>query len=105
MPPGGRNRRPVEKAKDFKGTVGKLLSYLKPFYIMIIIVMILSVGSMIFSVVGPRISGRATTLLYQGIVSKYSGGEGIDFAGIGKILLTLLAIYVVSAILDRKSVV
>ncbi|MBQ1448240.1 MAG: ABC transporter ATP-binding protein [Erysipelotrichaceae bacterium] len=103
MPPGGRNRRPVEKAKDFKGTVGKLLSYLKPFYIMIIIVMILSVGSMIFSVVGPRISGRATTLLYQGIVSKYSGGEGIDFAGIGKILLTLLAIYVVSAIFSYLS--
>ena len=89
----------VEKAKDFKGTTKKLLNnYLSKYKIAIIIVIIFAIGSTIFSIVGPKILGNATTEIFNGLVSKLSGGDGIDFGKIGQILLTLLALYVVSAL-------
>ncbi|MGL5693699.1 MAG: ABC transporter ATP-binding protein [Peptostreptococcaceae bacterium] len=89
-----------EKAKDFKGTMKTLLGYLSKFKISIILVLIFAIGSVSFSVVGPKILGKATTKIFEGLVAKVSGaqGAGIDFDAIGKILLTLIALYVFSAI-------
>lgn len=88
----------VEKAKDFKGTVKKLWRYLSKYKIALIIVMLFTIASTIFSVVGPKILGNATTELFNGVISKYTGGAGINFTKIGKILLFLLALYICSAI-------
>ena len=87
----------VEKAKDFKGTTKKLLkNYLSKYKIAIIIVIIFAIGSTIFSIVGPKILGNATTEIYNGLISKLSGGEGINFQKILEILLTLLGLYLIS---------
>ncbi|MBR2810746.1 MAG: ABC transporter ATP-binding protein, partial [Solobacterium sp.] len=94
----GRGMVAGEKAKNFKGTIVKLFRYMKPYYLQIVIIVLFSVGSTIFGIVGPRILGSATTRLAQGLVSKYTGGEGIDFDGIGRILLTLMALYLASAL-------
>ena len=88
----------VEKAKDFKGTVKKLWRYLSKYKIALIIVLLFTIASTIFSVVGPKILGNATTELFNGVISKYTGGAGINFTKIGKILLFLLALYICSAI-------
>ena len=97
---GGRGAgKVVEKPKDFKGTTKKLLkNYLAKYKIPIIIVILFAVGSTIFSIVGPKILGNATTEIYNGIINKLSGGSGIDFGKIGQILLTLLGLYVISAL-------
>lgn len=88
----------VEKAKDFKGTIKKLWGYLSKYKIALIIVVLFTIASTIFSVVGPKILGNATTELFNGVISKYTGGAGINFTKIGKILLFLLALYICSAI-------
>ena len=89
----------AEKAKDFKGTVGVLVKkYLSKYIIGLIIVVIFAIASTIFAIVGPKILGNATTEIYTGIVRKISGGTGIDFEKIGKILITLLVLYGVSAL-------
>ena len=89
----------VEKAKDFKGTTKKLIkNYLSKYKIALIIVIIFAAGSTIFSIVGPKILGNATTEIFNGLVSKLSGGSGIDFGKIAGILLSLLALYLVSAL-------
>ena len=93
---GGRMRR-GEKAKDFKGTVRKLLAYLGYYKIAVLVVMLFAVGSTIFNVVGPRILGRATTELFNGLISKITGTGGIDFQKIGHTLLLLIGIYAMSA--------
>ena len=99
---GGPGRGPgktVEKAKDFKGTTKKLLNnYLSKYRLALVIVVIFAIGSTIFSIVGPKILGNATTEIFNGLVSKLSGGSGIDFGKIGEILLTLLALYGLSAL-------
>ena len=99
---GGPGRGPgktVEKAKDFKGTTKKLLNnYLSKYKLALVIVVIFAIGSTIFSIVGPKILGNATTEIFNGLVSKLSGGSGIDFGKIGQILLTLLALYGLSAL-------
>ena len=99
---GGPGRGPgktVEKAKDFKGTTKKLLNnYLSKYRLALVIVIIFAIGSTIFSIVGPKILGNATTEIFNGLVSKLSGGSGIDFGKIGEILLTLLALYGLSAL-------
>ena len=99
---GGPGRGPgktVEKAKDFKGTTKKLLNnYLSKYRLALVIVVIFAIGSTIFSIVGPKILGNATTEIFNGLVSKLSGGSGIDFGKIGQILLTLLALYGLSAL-------
>ncbi|MCI9247291.1 MAG: ABC transporter ATP-binding protein [Clostridia bacterium] len=88
-----------EKAKDVKGTVGKLMrNYLKDYKWKLIIVLIFAIGSTIFTIVGPKILGNATTEIFNGIVSKISGGTGIDFGKVGGILLTLLGLYTISVI-------
>ena len=99
-PMGGPGRGPVtEKSKDFKKTTKKLInSYLAKYKIAIIIVIIFAIGSTIFTIVGPKILGNATTEIYNGLIGKLSGGEGINFSKIGRIALTLLGLYVVSAI-------
>lgn len=89
---------PVEKAKDFKGTLKKLVNYLSQYHLAIICVMIFTVGSTIFNIVGPKILGKATTEIFNGLVSKVQGGAGIDFDKIGRILLILIALYLISAI-------
>lgn len=88
-----------EKAKDVKGTVGKLMrNYLKDYKWKLIIVLIFAIGSTIFIIVGPKILGNATTEIFNGIVSKISGGTGIDFGKVGGILLTLLGLYTISVL-------
>lgn len=94
----GRPPIAMEKAKDFKGTVKKLWRYLSKYKIALIIVILFTIASTIFSVVGPKILGNATTELFNGVISKYTGGAGINFTKIGKILLFLLALYICSAI-------
>lgn len=95
---GGPPASSTKKAKDFKGTVKKLWGYLSSHKIALVIVGILTIASTVFSVVGPKILGNATTELFNGLISKYSGGSGINFVKIGQILLILLGLYVASAI-------
>lgn len=90
----GRN---VEKAKDFKGTLKKLLQYISSFKYLILIVILFAVGSTIFAILGPNILGDATTLLFEGLMNKISGTGGIDYSAIAKVLMTLFGIYLVSA--------
>lgn len=95
--PMGGKRRIQEKAKDFKGTVKKLVkNYLKPYIWQILIVLIFAIGSTIFAIVGPKILGNATTEIYNGLISKLSGGNGINFENIANILITLLVLYTIS---------
>ena len=95
--PGGG--APTSKAKNFKVTTKKLInSYLSKYKFALIIVFVFAVGSAIFNIVGPKILGNATTEIFNGLISKISGGAGIDFGKIGQILLTLLILYIVSAI-------
>lgn len=96
---GPRGVQTTERAKDFKQTTKKLIrSYLAKYKIPLIIVMIFAIGSTIFTIVGPKILGNATTEIFNGLISKLSGGSGIDFGKIGTIALTLLGLYVTSAI-------
>ena len=88
---------PVEKAKDFKGTMKKLIAYLSTYKMNIILVVIFSIGSAIFSIIGPKILGKATTEIYNGLIGKVLGtSAGINFEKIAGILLTLLGLYLIS---------
>ena len=89
---------PGEKAKDFKGTIKKLLSYMGSFKIGIIIVMLCAGIATVFNVLGPKIMGKATTALADGLFEKISGTGGIDFGYIAKILLITLGLYALSAV-------
>lgn len=97
-PMGGMGK--VEKAKDFKKTMKTLLSYLKPYRLSIIIVIIFAIGSAAFSIAGPKILGKATTAIFEGLINKVTtvDGAGIDFEYIGRIVLLLLGLYIISAI-------
>ena len=100
-PMGGPMRRgqTTEKPKDFKKTTKKLInSYLAKYKIPLIIVLIFAVGSTIFTIVGPKILGNATTEIFNGIMSKLSGGSGIDFGKVAQIAITLLGLYLLSAV-------
>lgn len=95
----GPNRK-IEKAKDTKGTVKKLLKdYLSKYKVGLAFVFIFAIASTIFSIVGPKILGNATTEIFNGIVSKYSGGSGIDFEKVANTLIMLVGFYVISAVL------
>lgn len=85
-----------EKAKDLKGTIKKLMKYLGKFKIAILVVFVFAIGSTVFSIVGPKILGNATTEVFNGIVGKLSGGTGIDFGKVGQILVFLLGLYIIS---------
>ena len=88
--------RSLEKAKDFKGTMKQLLHYMKPYYFAILVSFIFSICSTVFMVVGPKISGKAITELSDGFIAKVQGTGYIHFDRIGKILLFLLGLYIVS---------
>ena len=90
--------RPGEKAKDFKGTIGKLLSYMGSYKIGLCFVLLFAAGSTVFNIFGPKILGNATTELFNGLVAKISGTGGIDFGRIAQILLFLLGMYLLAAL-------
>ncbi len=96
--PGGRGMT-GEKAKDFKGTLRKLLKYIGSYRFGVFAVLLFAIGSTIFNITGPKILSKAITTLYEGLVAKLSGTGGIDFAQIGQILLFLFGIYIISAVL------
>lgn len=88
-----------EKPRDFRGTMSKLVQYLGSYRIAIVIVMLFAVGSTVFTILGPKILGRATTKLFEGVLGQISGsGVGIDFDFIGRIILTTLGLYLASAL-------
>ena len=95
---GGHMKMGQEKAKDFKGTMKKLISYLSPYKLAILLVIVFAIGSSVFNIVGPKILGNATTEIYTGLMNKINGTGGIDFAKIGKIILFALGLYAVSAL-------
>lgn len=96
----GGGPRAVEKAKDFKGTMKKLGVYLKPYSLSIAIVILFAIGSAAFSIVGPKILGKATTKIFEGLVQKITGvpNASIDFGYIGNIAMILVALYLVSSL-------
>ncbi len=96
--PMGHGRMQGEKAKDFKGSMKNLIRHLSAYKISLLLVLIFAVGSTVFSIIGPKILGNATTEIFNGLVSKVSGGAGIDFAKVGQILIFLLIMYAVSAL-------
>ena len=96
--PMGHGRMGGEKAKDFKGTMGKLIKYMSAFKVQMLFVVIFAIGGTVFNIIGPKILGKATTEIFNGLVSKVSGGSGMDFEKIATILLTALALYVTSAL-------
>ena len=88
-----------EKARDFEGTMRKLLAYLGAYKVSIAVVMVFAIGSTIFSIVGPKVLGKATTKLFEGVMAKISGSAaGVDFGFIGGILLTVIGLYLISAL-------
>ncbi|MGG4554213.1 ABC transporter ATP-binding protein [Paenibacillus humicus] len=91
---------PVEKAKDFKGTLRRLITYMRPFRLQIGSVVLMAVLSTVFAILSPRVMGDATTILFEGIMGKMKGipGAAIDFDAIGRIILTLLGLYLLSAL-------
>ena len=95
---GGRHGMSTEKAKDFKGTMKKLMGYLTQYKMGLLLVVIFAIGSTIFNIAGPKILGKATTELFHGLINKVSGGSGIDFDKIAKILIGLMCLYVCSAL-------
>ena len=91
---------PGEKARDFKGTTGKLLRYMGSYRYGLIAVLIFAIGGTAFNIAGPKILSKATTELFNGLMAKVSGTGGIDFEKIGRILLYLLGVYLLSACLS-----
>lgn len=97
--PGGP-MMPGEKARDFKGTTGKLLRYMGSYRYGLIAVLIFAIGGTAFNIAGPKILSKATTELFNGLMAKVSGTGGIDFEKIGRILLYLLGVYLLSTCLS-----
>ena len=98
-PMGGMGMMKAEKPRDFKGTMLKLIKYLGSYKVSIVIVMIFAIASTIFTIVGPKILGKATTRLFEGVMGQIAGsGAGIDFGYIGNIILLMIGLYVLSSI-------
>ncbi len=97
--PGG-GMMPGEKAKDFRGTTGRLFRYMGAYRYGLATVMLFAIGGTTFNIVGPKILSKATTELFNGLMAKVSGAGGIDFEKIGRILLLLLGVYALSACLS-----
>ena len=96
---GGHMKMGQEKAKDFKGTMKKLISYLSSYKLAILLVIVFAIGSSVFNIVGPKIFGNATTKIFEGLVSKVSNsGGGIDFDAIFRTLTILASLYIISSI-------
>lgn len=98
MPP--MRNKPVEKAKNFKSTLRQLVTYIRPYYGRIVLSLLLMITSTVMCIYGPKMIGDVTTLLAEGILSKYQGGPGIDFETIGRLVITILTIYGISALID-----
>jgi ATP-binding cassette subfamily B protein len=100
-PQGGPMGRmvPGEKAKDFKGTIKKLIRYMSKYKLGMIIVMLMAVGSVVFTILGPKTLGKATTEIFAGLMAKIQGTGGVDFQKIGTIILTVLSLYGISSVL------
>ena len=96
-PMGGHGMQPTEKAKDFKGSMKKLFGYMGRYKFRFILMFIFAVAGTAFNIAGPKILGKATTELFNGLVAKVNGTGGIDFGKIGMILLWTLGLYVASA--------
>lgn len=96
----GRGMAPGEKAKDFKGSIRKMLRYMGKYKIAVVFVIIIAACSTVFSVAGPKVLGKATTALASGLMAKVAGTGGIDFTYIGKILLFVLGLYLLSSVLS-----
>ena len=96
----GRGMVPGEKAKDLKGALGKILRYMGKYKIAVVFVMIIAACSTVFSVLGPKVLGKATTGLAEGLMAKVAGTGGIDFSYIGKVLLFVLGLYLLSSVLS-----
>ena len=98
MGPGGMMMGGGQKARNFKGTMRTLLAYLRPYRLSIIVVLVFAIASTVFTIIGPKILGNATTELFKGIVNKVTHpAGGIDFGYIGNIVVLLLILYVISA--------
>ena len=96
--PMGRGMQPGEKPKNFKASIKKLIQYIAKYKIGIIVVMLFAACSTVFTVVGPKILGKATTTLTEGLMAKIQRTGSIDFGKIGSILLFVLGLYLLSAI-------
>lgn len=90
----------TEKAKDFKGAVVKVVRYIAHDKLALFVAIACAVGSVAFNVMGPRVLGEATTELFRGIAAKVGGTGGVDFTLIGRILATVLCIYITSSVLS-----
>ena len=99
-PGGPHGRMSAEKAADFSGTMKKLFHYLKDYRAAMLAVMLLAAGSAVFAIVGPRKMGDITTEIFAGLMNRISGSGGIDFAAIGRMLLGLLGLYLISSLLS-----
>lgn len=97
---GHRKGMPGEKAKDFKGAMKRLVKYMERYKFRLMLMILFAVGGTVFNIVGPKILGKATTELFNGLVSKINGGSGINFDKIVQILLGCLCLYLVSALLS-----
>ena len=91
-------RQTTEKAKDFKGTLKKLIHYMSVFKVQMFFIVIFAICGTVFTIVGPKILGKATTEIFNGLISKVSGGSGMDFDKIGQILLMTLGLYLISTL-------
>ncbi len=99
-PMGGHGHGPMmpgEKAKDFKGTLRKMLAFMGRFKVLLVVVFAFAIGSTIFNIVGPKVLSEATTELFNGIVAKIDGSGGIDYDRVAQILVFTLGLYVLSA--------
>ena len=93
----GRGMQSTEKARDFKGSMGRLLRYMGRYKVRFVLMFFFAVAGTIFNIWGPKILGKATTELFSGLVAKVNGTGGIDFEKIGLILLSVMALYLVSS--------
>lgn len=89
---------PVEKAKDFKGSIGKLAKYMSEYKLSLIFVVIFAITSTVFNIIGPKIMGNATTEIFNGIIAKVNGTGDVNFDALGSILLLLIGFYLISSI-------
>ncbi len=97
--PGGHMNMSGEKAKDFKGTMRRLLAYLSPHKASILVVIVFAIASAAFGIYGPKLLGKATTKVFEGMIGQITGrGAGIDFEAIAIIMLTLLGLYGLSSL-------
>lgn len=96
---GGPMGAPIAKANDFRGTMSQLINYLSQYRLALVIVFVFAIASTIFSIVGPKILGNATTMVFEGVIEQIQGtGDGIDFETIGNIILLLTVLYIFSSI-------